>query len=144
MSRKSTTAFCVLLGDSLISWKMKKQPVIARSISEAEYRALALATCEVSLLTKLLKDLGLQSLKLVVVKCDNQVSLSIVANPIHHECTKHVEVVCHFIREKVSSREIKPQYVFTQQQLANILTKSLPIVKHHDFLNKLGVNSSHS
>lgn len=91
----------------------KKQPIIARSIVKAKYRAMALATCEVTWLTQLQKDLGLKALQPVLLKCDNQAALSIVVNPVHHEHTKHVEVDCHFIRDKVSSGTIKPQYVPT-------------------------------
>lgn len=50
--------FCILLGNSPISWKSKKQSVVARSSAEAEYRAMALTTCEVLWLLQLLKDIG--------------------------------------------------------------------------------------
>ncbi|XP_019107744.2 uncharacterized mitochondrial protein AtMg00810-like [Beta vulgaris subsp. vulgaris] len=87
-TRKSTTGFCIFLGDSLVSWKTKKQQVVARSTAEAEYRAMALTTCEVTWLTQLLKELGIKSLAHVVLKCDNQAAISIVVNPVHHEKTK--------------------------------------------------------
>lgn len=93
MTRKSTSGFCVLLGDSPISWKTKKQHVVARSTAEAEYRAMALTTCSVVWLSQLLKEL--------FIKCDNQAALSIAVNPVHHERTKHVEIDCHFVRDKV-------------------------------------------
>lgn len=143
-SRKSTTGFCILLGDSLVSWKTKKQQVVARSSAEAEYRAMALTTCEVTWLTHLLKDLGISSLSPVDLKCDNQAALSIAVNPVHHERTKHVEVDCHFVRDKVSQGLIKPVYVSTHNQLADILTKSLPVDKHRGLLSKLGVLPHHS
>ncbi|XP_021856709.2 uncharacterized mitochondrial protein AtMg00810-like [Spinacia oleracea] len=73
ISRRSTSDYCIFLGKSPVSWKAKKQSVVARS--SAEYRAMALTSCEVTWLTYLLKDLGLSSLPPAVLKCDNQVAL---------------------------------------------------------------------
>ncbi|GJW95908.1 hypothetical protein Tco_0175580 [Tanacetum coccineum] len=69
MSRRSTIGYCILLGDSPISWKSKKQNVVYRSSAEAEYRALTLTCCEVTWLVALLKDLGLKDLGPVDLKC---------------------------------------------------------------------------
>lgn len=134
VSRNSTTGYCILLGSSPMSWKSKKQQVVARSTAEAEFRVMALTICEVTWITQLLKDLGLNELPRAVLKCDNKAVLAIAANPVQHEKTKPVEIDCHFI--------IKAQYVPSQNQLADILTKSLPIVKHVDLLSKLGVSTS--
>lgn len=121
MSRKSTTGYCILLGDSLISWKTKKQQVVARSSYEAEYRAMAFTTCSVVRLTQMLKEI--KSLVPVTMKA----ALSIAMNPVHHERTKHVTIDCHFVRDKVAQKVIQPTYVSTHQQLADILTKTLPV-----------------
>lgn len=71
VTRRSTTGFCILLGDSPISWKAKKQSVVARSTVEAEYRAMALTVCEVTWQHSLLKDMGLKNLPPAVLYCDN-------------------------------------------------------------------------
>ena len=82
-----------------MSWKTKKQTVVARSSAEAEYRAMALTACEVTWLHTLLTDLGLKNLPASILKCDNQAALAIAANPVMHERTKHFAIDCHYVRD---------------------------------------------
>lgn len=77
-TRRSVTDFCIFLGDSLISWKSKKQSTISRSSAEAEYRGLASVTTELLWLTQLLRDLQVSSIGPAIVYCDNQAAI-----PLH-------------------------------------------------------------
>lgn len=141
-SRKSTTGFCILLGDSPISWKSKKQNVVARSSAEAEYRVMSLTACELIWLNALLKDLCLKNMPTTTLHCDNHAAIFIAANPVYHERTKHIEVDCHFVQDKIQQGVLQTKYVHTSNQLADILTKILPMSQHQKLLHKLGVSSS--
>ena len=87
-----------------------------------------------------IRDLGLNRLIPVTLKCDNHKALHIAANPVFHERTKHIEVNCHFTRDQLKAGIIKTSYVPSRHQLADILTKVVPVQQQQKLLSKLGVS----
>jgi hypothetical protein len=102
--RKSTTGYCTFVGGNLVTCKNKKQNVIARSSAEAEYRAMASTTSELIWIKQLLVELGINTREPMKMYCDNQAACHIASNPVFHERTKHIEVDCHFICEKIQGK----------------------------------------
>ncbi|CAN6695941.1 unnamed protein product [Malus baccata var. baccata] len=97
LDRKSTTGFCTFVRGNLVTWKSKKQTIIARSSAEVEYRAMAATSYELIWLKGLLSELRFTSMAHMSLYCDNQAAMHIASNPVFHEMTKYIEVDCHYI-----------------------------------------------
>ena len=138
-TRRSVSGYVVFLGDSLISWKSKKQGTVSLSSAEAEYRSLRRLVAELSWLSRLLHEFTLTSIIPIPIHCDNQAAIYIAKNPVFHERTKHIEHDCHFVREKLMAGLISLHHISTRRQPANVLTKPLTSVVIRDFIRKLGV-----
>ncbi|GJY96606.1 hypothetical protein Tco_0513516 [Tanacetum coccineum] len=115
LTRRSLTGWVVYLRDSSISWKTKKQHIVSWSSAEAEYLSMAMTTFK----------------------------QRYIKNPVFHERTKHIEVDCHYIRDKLVSGNITAQYVSTKVQIADFFTKALGKSQFDYLLCKLGVHNLH-
>ena len=137
--RRSLSAYCVFLGSSLIAWKTKKQNAVSRSSAEAELRAMAAVTAEITWLRWLLQDFGVSTATPTPLLSDSTGALSIARDPVKHELTKHIGVDASYTRSQVQDRIVAPQYVPSELQLADFLTKAQTRSQHSFFLSKLGV-----
>ncbi|RVW74918.1 Retrovirus-related Pol polyprotein from transposon TNT 1-94 [Vitis vinifera] len=137
--RRSTSGYCSFVWGNLVTWRSKKQSVVARSSAEAEFRAMAQGICEGIWLNRLLEELRVPLKHPMVLYCDNQAAISIAKNPVHHDRTKHVEIDRHFIKEKIEEGVFKVSYTPTNCQTADILTKALARVNFEDLTEKLGM-----
>ncbi|KAH7351937.1 hypothetical protein KP509_19G021300 [Ceratopteris richardii] len=128
-TRRSTSGFCLYLGVCLISWLSKRQPTIATSSCEAEYRATFTATLESVWLQKIFSYLDVR-VEPIQIFSDSQSAIAIAKNPVHHARTKHIEVHYHYIREQIAKKHIELVYVPSSENVADIFTKALTRDSH--------------
>ncbi|MCO5564867.1 hypothetical protein L7F22_018535 [Adiantum nelumboides] len=138
-TRVSTSGFCFMLGSSCILWLSKKQPTVATSSCEAEYRAVFTATVECVWLRLLMADLGVGQDIANTIYTDSQSALVVARNLVFHARTKHMEVYYHYVRERLSAGDISLAYVPTQDNLADLFTKALSREKLEAFRKALGL-----
>lgn len=139
--RRSTSGFCVTLGPNLLSWSSRKQSVVARSSTEAEYRALAMATTDLIWIRTLLSELRIPLHSCSILWCDNQGAITLAYNPAFHARTKHIEIDVHFLREKVQHKQLDIRYIPSEDQPADIFTKALSPSRFSSLCHKLGLVS---
>ena len=99
------------------------------------------AASEITWIVRLLEELGVTNLKPVTLHCDYQCALSIAHNPELHDRTKHIEIDCHFTREKDMEGLLQLTYLPTSNQVADVFTKILPSSQFKHLLSKLGMHS---
>ena len=101
---------------SLVTWRSKKQKVVALSIAEVEIRGIEKGITEIIWLKKLLSEQGFHK-KACKLFCDNKATICISKNPFQHDRTKHVEIYRHFIKEKLEKKIISLPFVRSKYQL---------------------------
>ena len=146
-TRRSTSGYTFNIGSGAISWSSKRQSTVALSTCEAEYVAQTQAVKEAIWLKGLLVELSEMhnnelSPSAVILYADNQGAIALAKNPVFHGRTKHIDIQHHFVREKVESGDVHFEYIPTEQQVADGLTKPLSRGSFEAFRRALGVEQS--
>ena len=123
----------------MISWFSRKQSSVAQSSTEAEYIVASMGAREVVSLRKLLFGLFGKPLPPTTIYCDNQSCIKLSLNPVFHNRSKHIEIPYHYVRDMVEKDVIKLEYISTEDQIADILTKPLAKTKVELFCKELGM-----
>ena len=137
---ENTSGYFTFVGGNLVTWRSKKQNVVARSSAEAEYRGVTIRICEALWIRFLLQDLDCPSKQSIRLYCDNKSARDIAHNPVQHDRTKHVEVDRFFIKEKLDEKIIELPIIRSEDQLADILTKAVTSQTLTKFLAKLDMD----
>jgi len=144
---KSTCGYEFILAGGAITWRARKQPLVAFSTVEAEYIGASDAVKEAiwvrSLYARILyrkilykhaeqcphclySDNDSKATEPQQIFVDNQDAIQLAKNPMFHERTKHISVRFHFIRDACEWNAIKTTYLATSDMLTDIMTKNLP------------------
>ncbi|GJZ83167.1 ribonuclease H-like domain-containing protein [Tanacetum coccineum] len=138
-TRRSTSGYCVFLGNNLLSWSAKRQPTLSRSSVEAEYRGVANVVAETCWLRNLLRELHTPLSSATLVYRDNVSAVYLSSNTVQHQCTKHIEIDIYFVRDLVATGQVRVLHVPSRYQFANIFTKGLPTALFEEFRSSLSV-----
>jgi hypothetical protein len=136
---KSTSGYVFIFGSGPLCWSSKKQEAISLSTTEAEYRGAVNAATQCIWLQGLLSEFGIQYQIPTVIFCDNQGTIQISTDLVQRQRTKHIEIHMHYIRGLIHDRVISLQYCPTEQQVADIFTKSFTEKKFSDLRDLLVV-----
>ena len=136
---KSTTGYIALMSGAAISWQSKLQSIVAKSTTEAEFVAASTTGNEIMWLRNVLKELGFEVKQTSVLFLDNQSAVQVAKNPEHHGRMKHLDLTYFWLRDVVEKGFIKPVYVSTVDNPADLLTKALQPVKFDGFRAMCGL-----
>lgn len=137
--RKSTTGFVVLIKNCPISWKSKKETVVAKSTAEAEYIAVSACTQEVVWLRNFYSEIHREVQEATTIYTDNDPALEMTENPVNLSKTKHIDIPVHHVRDEVKKGRIKLVHVPGVENPADLLTKPLGLEKHFNCVSALGM-----
>ena len=137
--RISTYGYVFLIGSGVVSWLSKKQPIVTLSTTEAEFVAAAGCASQAVWMRRITEQLGCVHNQGTLVYCDNSSTIKLSMNPIMHGRSKHIDIRFHYLRELVQNEVINLIHCGTREQVADIMTKPLPLDAFLRFRGRLGV-----
>ena len=121
-TRKSTSGYIFQLGNTTVSWKTKKQSIVALSSTEAEYVSSCLAVQETVWLRNFLASVGYEQLHPTTIYEDNQGAIALSKNAKSHPRTKHIDIKYHYVREATEKGQVRLEYCPSELMLADVFT----------------------
>lgn len=140
-TRWSTSGYCIFLESNLVSWSAKKQTIISKSNTEAEFRAMSSTAAEIAWTSFMLHDLCIPIVNTPLLLCDKISALHLSVNPVFHSRSKHFDLDYHYVRERVDMKLLQTQYNSTKDQLADLFTKSLLPLPFQNIISNLNLYS---
>ena len=140
--RRAVSGFAVLVDGGAVSWSSKKQELVTLSTMEAEYVGATHAVKELFWFRQLIGEIFRPLLHPIVLHLDNQSAIMLAnSEGQFHTRSKHIDIRYHFIKFHVQEGSIILSYCPTEDMIADILTKSVPLIKHKYFTHDLGLLS---
>ena len=121
--RKGTGGHVTMFNNRPVAWQSKKHSTTPLSSTEAEYYALANAVREAIFIKQWFKIYRENDIKLRIL-CDNLGAIAMSDHSTDHNRTKHIDIQYYFIREHIRKKDMTVEYIDTNNQLADVLTKS--------------------
>lgn len=139
-TRKSNTGYIFLMNGGPVTWSSRKQNTVALSTTESEYMAASEATKEILWIRQFMCDIG-ELQNTFTLHVDNQSAIKLINNPVFHKRSKHIDIRYNFIRENVAKKIVNIKYVESSCQLADFLTKALPVSQFNCIRDKILENT---
>ncbi|CAA7270786.1 unnamed protein product [Cyclocybe aegerita] len=136
---RSTAGYVTTLAGGAIGWASKLQPFVTISTTEAEYISAVEAGKEIHWMHNILGEFGYPVKQASPLHIDNQSAITVSKNPEHHGHIKQLDLRFFWVREAVNEGVITPHYIPTAEQVADLLTKPLPIPKVQYCRDRMGV-----
>jgi hypothetical protein len=140
VDRKSTSGQVVMMAEGAVIWSSTKQKTVANSTVEAEYVAVGNSVKEALWVQQFLKDLGIE-MGTIPIYMDSNGAIDLAKNAQYSARTKHIDIRHHFIRDHLASGKIKLCYIKSEENTADIFTKSLKRIKFEKHREGLGMVS---
>ena len=137
-SWRSTSGYSIFMGNDMVSWRSHRQPTVALSSTEAKYMSMCNCAQQILWIKSLFRKCHL-TLNHFAMFSDNKGAIHLAWNPVMEGRSKHIDIKYYFLRERVKDNSFVLDYVSTDQQLVDIMTKNLTWQKFQENRSRLNL-----